>query len=83
MIGFDGFKRISGTKIHAATEQNGLPISVVCSLANEHDSTKLIDVLQNISDFADDGMVRHIVTVYADKVYDAAYIRNYLKMPWN
>ena len=77
MTGYDGFKRILGTKIHVVTEQNGLPISIVCSGANEHDSTKLIDVLEHISDFLDKQMVSQIVTVYADKGYDAAYIRNY------
>lgn len=49
------------------------------SPANEHDSTKFIDVVENISDFLDDKMINEIVTVYADKGYDAAYIRNYLR----
>ena len=49
------------------------------SPANEHDSTKFIDVIENISDFLDDEMIQEVVTVYADKGYDAAYIRNYLR----
>ena len=60
-------------------EQNGLPISIVMSLANIHDSTKFVDVIQNISDFVDDAIMKKIVTVYADKGYDAKYIRNYLR----
>ena len=49
------------------------------SSANEHDSTKFIDVMENISEFVEDSMMDEIVTVYADKGYDAKYIRNYLK----
>ena len=70
VTGYDGFKRILGTKIHVAVEQNGLPVSIVTSSANEHDSTKLIGVVENISEFADDSMTEQIVTVYADKGYD-------------
>ncbi len=50
----DGFKKITDTKIHVAVEQNGLPISIVMGSANIHDSTKLVDVIENISDFVDD-----------------------------
>ena len=49
------------------------------SPANIHDSTKFIDVLENISDFVDDELVKQIVSVYADKGYDSKIIRNYLK----
>lgn len=49
------------------------------SPANIHDSTKLIDVMENISDFVDDDIIKKIVSVYADKGYDAKYIRNYLR----
>ena len=49
------------------------------SPANHHDSTKLIDVVENISDFVDDGMIEEIASVYADKGYDSGTIRNYLK----
>lgn len=60
-------------------EQNGLPISIRTSPANVHDSTKFIDVLENISDFLNDDLIHAIVSAYADKGYDAAYIRNYLR----
>ncbi len=49
------------------------------SPANKHDSTKFIDVMENISEFIDDKMAQQIISVYADKGYDAAYIRNYLR----
>ncbi len=35
--------------------------------------------MENISDFVDDSMMNQIVSVYADKGYDAKYIRMYLK----
>lgn len=79
MIGYDGFKKITGTKIHVAVEQNGLPISIVISPANHHDSTKLVEVVENISDFLDDDYTKQIVSVYADKGYDSKIIRDYLK----
>ena len=49
------------------------------SPANVHDSTKFIDVMENISDFVDDDMMREIASVYADKGYDSGAIRDYLK----
>ena len=79
MIGYDGFKRITGTKIHVAVEQNGLPVSIVCSSANIHDSTKFIDAIESISDFAEGNCVQQIISVYADKGYDSTTIRDYLK----
>ena len=51
MIGHDGFKRITGTKIHVAVDCNSLPVSIIIGSANEHDSTRLIDVMENISDY--------------------------------
>ena len=48
MIGHDGFKRITGTKIHVAVDCNSLPVSIIIGSANEHDSTRLIDVMENI-----------------------------------
>jgi transposase len=76
--GYDGFKRISGTKIHIAVEQNGLPVSIVLSCANEHDSARFLDVMQNMSEYLDDDSIEQIVSVYADKGYDAHTIREYL-----
>lgn len=58
---------------------NGLPISIVISSANQHDSTKFIDVMESISEYLDEQMIDEIVSVYADKGYDAVTIREYLK----
>lgn len=61
-------------------EQTGLPISFVISSANQHDSTKFIDTVENISDFLDDDDgTKQIVSCFADKGYDSVTIRDYLK----
>ena len=75
----DGFKKILGTKVHVAVESNGLPVSIVTSPANIHDSTRFIDVMKGISDFLDDESIQQVISVYADKGYDSTSIRNYLK----
>jgi len=59
--------------LHVVTEQNGLPVSTVCSFADIHNSTRFIDVMAAISEFADEPMPQEIKTVYANKGYDAAY----------
>lgn len=48
------------------------------SSANEHDSTRLIDVMKNIDYSLDDDAIQQIKKVYADKGYDAKHIRKYL-----
>ena len=60
-------------------DKTGLPISIRTSPANEHDSTKFIDVLEDISELADDNLGRAVVSAYADKGYDAKHIRDYLR----
>ena len=53
-----------------AVDGNGLPISIVMSPANIHDSTKFIDVMENISEYLDVNSIKQITSVYADKGYD-------------
>ena len=57
------------------------------SPANHHDSTKLIDVVENISDFVDDGMIEEIASgaivgavflVYSMPLVGMAYIQFYV-----
>ncbi len=70
---------ISGTKLYAAVGGIGLPISVVMSPADIHDSTKFVDVMESISDFADDSMMEQMVSVYGDRGYDSKSIRSYVR----
>ncbi len=79
MIGFDGFKRVTGTKLHVAVDGTGLPASTVMSPADIHDSTKFADVMESISDFADDSMMEQMVSVYADRGYGSKPIRSYAR----
>lgn len=58
---------------------NSLPVSIIIGPANEHDSTKLINVMENISEYLDDDSIEQIVAVCADKGYDAKKIREYPK----
>ena len=60
-------------------DSNGLPVSIVIGSANEHDSSRFIDVMKNLDMYLDDDSIEQIVSVYADKGYDAKYIREYLK----
>jgi len=78
-VGYDGFKRITGTKVHVAAEQNGLPISIIIGPANQHDGTKFVDIMESISDYLDYSATRKIKSVYADKGYDAYSIREHLR----
>ena len=82
-IGYDGFKKILGTKIHVAVESNGLPISIRTSPANQHDSTKFIDVLENISDFLNDDLIHAIVSAYADNGLRCSIHQKLFEMLWN
>ena len=60
-------------------ESNVLPVSIMIGSTNQHDSTKLIDVMENIHQHLDDDAIEQIVSVYADKGYDAKYIQEYLR----
>ncbi len=60
-------------------ESNGLSRSIGTSPANKHGSVKLIDVLEDISELADDDLGRAIVSACVGKGYDAKYIRDYLR----
>jgi len=69
-----GSSVVPAIKLHVATEQNGLPVLTVCSFADIHNSTGFIDVMEAISELADEPMLQEIKTVYANKGYDAAYL---------
>jgi len=52
---------------------------MIISPANQHDSTRLIDVMENISDYLNGDTIKQIESVYADKGYDSKTIREYLR----
>jgi len=49
MVGFDGHKRIKGTKIHAVVTKDSLPVTVTIGSGREHEGRKLISVMETIS----------------------------------
>ena len=70
---------ITGTKIHVAVDCNSLPVSIVIGPANEHDSIRFVDTVENVSDYFDEYCTKQIKSVYADKGYDSSRIREYLR----
>ena len=55
-IDYDENKKIRGTKIYITVTSNGLPISIVISPANNHDSTKFVETMEHILDFMTDSL---------------------------
>ena len=47
-IGFDGHKKTKGSKIHVAVTPQCLPIAIDLGSGNEHESRKLIPLLNDI-----------------------------------
>jgi len=77
-IGHDGFKN----NRHKDTCCSWLQLTVSINYdqpTNNHDSTKLIDVMENIYEHLDDSAIKQIKKVYADKGYNTKRIREYLK----
>ena len=49
MVGYDGNKKVFGSKVHAAVNDDSMPLLIVIGPANEHDVRKFIPVMKNIS----------------------------------
>ncbi len=49
------------------------------SPVNNHDSIKLVEVVDGVSDYFDDDMIKQIMSVYAGKGYDTKFLREYLQ----
>jgi transposase len=48
-VGYDGHKHIEGTKIHAVTTRESLPVALAMGPANQHEGRKLIPVMESIN----------------------------------
>jgi hypothetical protein len=48
LIGYDGYWRVKGTKIHVAVTGESLPISLVVGPGGEHDSRRFKGVMNGI-----------------------------------
>ena len=78
MIGYDGHKKVKGSKVHAAVTSDALPLSIAIGRANEHDSRKLIPLMRDISIETEARPRSRPNEVYADSAYDTFIIRCYL-----
>lgn len=48
MIGYDAYKKIKGTKVHAVVTPESLPIAVAIGPGDEHEGRKLIPLMESI-----------------------------------
>lgn len=79
MVGFDGHKQIKGTKIHAVTTRDSLPVAVAIGSAREHEGRKLIPLMESISIKQGNGRPKKRPKVlYADTKYNMPINRFYL-----
>ena len=78
-IGYDGNKKILGTKINAIVASNGLPLSMMLERVNKHDSTKFIETMEHLLDFLTRDSLKQIKHCFADKGYISKTIREYLE----
>ena len=80
MIGFDAHKRIDGTKIHAAVNEQSASVAVAIGKGSEHEGRKLIPLMQSIrvKRRGRGRPRRNPKRVYADTKYSMALNRFYL-----
>jgi IS5 family transposase len=71
----------AGSKLHLATDADGLPLSLIVSAANANDSTMLEAVLEDIPPIRmpSGRRRRRPVKLHADKAYDHRRCRAYLR----
>lgn len=79
MIGYDGHKKIKGSKIHACVTPDALPVSIAIGPANEHDSRKLIPLMEDIHIKTGRRPRQRPREMYGDKAYSTFIIRTYLE----
>jgi len=48
MIGYDGYHKKKGSKIHAVVTKSSLPISICIGPGNEHESRRLMPLMKSI-----------------------------------
>jgi transposase len=80
MIGYDGHHRKKGTKLHVCVTPASLPVSVAIGRGNEHESRRLIPLMEAISVEPPRGRPRkRPERVHADTNYDTFLVRLYLQ----
>jgi transposase len=77
-IGYDGNKRVKGSKISAITESHGLPVAIFIAAANIHDSKLYMPTILGLKIKLPVGRpITRPKLINADKAYDSEEIRNY------
>lgn len=78
-IGFDGHKKTKGSKIHVAVTPQCLPIAIDLGSGNEHESRKLIPLLNDIQIKNNNGRPKsRPERVWADTKYHTFLVLTYL-----
>lgn len=80
LVGYDGYKHIKGTKIHALVSSEALLLSIQVGPGYEHDSKIFIKLLEDVKIKHSRGKPRsRPKEVTSDSAYDIKEIREYLK----
>jgi transposase len=78
-IGFDGHKKTKGSKIHVAVTPQCLPIAIDLGSGNEHESRKLIPLMNDIQIKNNNGRPKsRPERVWADTKYHTFLVLTYL-----
>ncbi|WP_394329529.1 transposase, partial [Methanoculleus chikugoensis] len=72
--GYDGYKKVNGSKLSALVDRNGLPLACTVAPANTHDSRLYEPTLEAFE--IPEVQVRPRI-ISADAAYDAREIRQY------
>ena len=78
MIGYDDYHKKKGSKLHACVTPSPLPISMAIGPANEHESRRLIPVMDSIrvKTLHSKGRTgRRPKRIHADRSYDTPLVR--------
>ncbi|MEM2668386.1 MAG: transposase [Candidatus Methanomethylicaceae archaeon] len=70
-MGYDGFRKKKGTKIHVCVNENGKPLAIEISPGNENNSKMLIPLVLKLKNKPNE--------IYADSMYDNNKIREKLE----
>ncbi len=80
-IGYDGNKKVKGSKISALTDKNGLPLSMCIYAANIHDSSLYVPTIENMNiKLLVGAPITRPKLINADAAYDTNAIRKYNKI---
>lgn len=77
-VGFDGHKRIKGSKIHATVTPSSLPVAIGLGPGDEHESRKLFPLLKSIRIRGTRRPRCRSKRVYADTKYNTPLVMMYL-----